>query len=156
MAWTEEQTAQLLAAMAESSKQLALATAELNDTNASFCRVFGVPLIVPANAVHADAPPCSLRVTDSTDQPTRVQLDDDIRKDNDAHVRGQPLFSFAKDRISDVLDPERVKKDDDVVELTPASDRETGIIICVAFFLRIDRFFCPQHRRMIQLCSSSQ
>ena len=117
MSWTEEQTAQLLAAMAESNKRLALSTARLNDTNASFVRLFCNPLIVPANAVHADAPPCSLRVTDSTDQPTRVQPDDDIRKDNDAHVRGQPLFSFAKDRISDVLDPERVKKDDDVVEL---------------------------------------
>ena len=111
MAMIGEQTvAQLLAAMAKSSKQLALATAELNDAHASFCRLFGVPLIVPANAVHADAPPCSIRVTESTDQPTRVQLDDDIRKDNDAHVRGQPLFYGQIGYDSDVLDPERVKK----------------------------------------------
>ena len=89
------QTAQPLAALAESNERLALAMAGLRDAMRVFgnpLTVFGNPLIVPANAAHADAPPCSLRVTDSTDQPTRVQLDIDIRKDNDAHIRGQPLF----------------------------------------------------------------
>ena len=111
--------------MAEAFAALALATAELNGATASFVHVFCNPLIVPTNAAHADAPLWCFQVTDSTDQPTRVQLDDDIRKDNDAHVRGQPLFSFAKDKISDVLDPERVKKDDDVVEkLLPLIEKQ--------------------------------
>ena len=123
---TEEQTAQPnLAAMAESNKQLALAIAELRDA----CRVFGYPLIVPTNAIHADAPPCSdaplwdFQVTNSTDQRTRVQLD--VRKDNDAHVRGQSLFYGQIGYGSNVLDPERVKKDNDVVEkLLPLIEKQ--------------------------------
>jgi hypothetical protein len=123
---TEEQTAHPnSAAMTESNKQMALAFAKLRDT----CRVFGYSLIVPTNAIHADAPPCSdaplgdFQVTDSTDQRTRVQLD--VRKDNDAHVRGQPLFYGQIGYDSDVLDPERVKKDNDVVEkLLPLIEKQ--------------------------------
>ena len=125
---TEEQTAQPnLAAMDELNKQmalLALATAKLRET----CRVLGYPLIVPTNSIHADAPPCSdaplrdFQVTD-TDQRTRVQLD--VRKDNDAHVRGQSLFYGQIGYGSNVLDPERVKKDNDVVEkLLPLIEKQ--------------------------------
>ena len=109
----EEQTAQPnLAAMAESYKQMALAFAELHGTMRVFG--YGYSLIVPTNAIHADAPPCSdaplrdFQVTD-TDQRTRVQLD--VRKDNDAHVRGQSLFYGQIGYGSNMLDPERVKKD---------------------------------------------
>jgi len=122
---TEEQTAQPNLAAAESSKQMALAFAELRDA----FRLLGYPRIVPTNAIHADAPPSSdaplryFQVTDSTDRRTRVQLD--ARKDKDAHVRGQPLLSFANDIVSDVLDPERVKKDNDVVEkLLPLIEKQ--------------------------------
>ena len=108
------------------NKRLDLALAKLSDAMRAFRDYSYHPLIVPTNSIHADAPPCSdapLEDFQVTDQRTRVQLD--VRKDNDAHVRGQSLFYGQIGYGSNVLDPERAKKDNDVVEkLLPLIEKQ--------------------------------
>ena len=73
-----------------------------------------------------------------------MQLDDDIRKDRDAHVRGQPLLSFTMDRISDVLDPERVEKDDDVFELLlPLAEKQGSSFVSPSSSASVFSLFFP-------------